>query len=419
MQPGMEMDKAHLTSTNVAENRFGRWHIWRQRLGRIFYQRKMLWYLIKKGDFRTAINHCFTRTLVPDGEGAWLAAYPLIRGILRKFPGLAPLPRYVEIEVTTICNKRCIFCENAHWEKNDQVRKHLSFEQFKAIVDQIPIRWTNLTGEGSSFLNPDYMKMVRYLREKYRASIFLVDHLSDMTEEVMEELIDLRLSGIYISFDGGTKETVEKIQVNCEFDTMVANIRRMVEMKKRKKTPFPEMCFRYVVCKENVNEMPIFLDLIKSLGTKEEFGYGHIDFAGLLYFEEIKHLYLEDLPEEIYSELESRKEGSMQFNFSHAVEDLLPPTSCCTKWMESYIMMDGYVLPCCSVVMSNNRPFLHDNAFGNCLETPFKDIWNSERYKKFRRTITNEKAPIPLFCKGCRAYNTRPREEKYGIAEDL
>lgn len=87
----------------------------------------------------------------------------------------------MEIEVTTVCDKQCIFCEHTFWKKEEQESRHLSFEEFKFIAGQFPVlRWVNLTGEGSAFLNKDYFKMISYLREKYDTAIYLVDHLSDI-----------------------------------------------------------------------------------------------------------------------------------------------------------------------------------------------------------------------------------------------
>ena len=66
----------------------------------------------------------------------------------------------MEIEVTTRCNLKCIICEHTYW---DEPNRDMSFEQFKGIVDQFPkLKWIGLTGIGESFINKDFMKMLRY-----------------------------------------------------------------------------------------------------------------------------------------------------------------------------------------------------------------------------------------------------------------
>ncbi len=82
-------------------------------------------------------------------------------------------------------------------------------------------------------------------------------------------------------------------------------------------------------------------------------------------------------------------------------------------------MMGGDVVQCCAVLMSNKRPFLREHSFGNVFEHSFTEIWNSERYRRFRHQVNQPQGKVPLMCSGCRSFNVQDRIEKYGIAEDL
>jgi radical SAM protein with 4Fe4S-binding SPASM domain len=65
---------------------------------------------------------------------------------------------------------------------------------------------------------------------------------------------------------------------------------------------------------------------------------------------------------------------------------------CLSPWMVAYIFPDGSVRPC---------PSLNFSA-GNIREASFKDIWNSERYRNFRRVVKERKA-FPV-CSRCTEY---------------
>jgi len=78
-------------------------------------------------------------------------------------------------------------------------------------------------------------------------------------------------------------------------------------------------------------------------------------------------------------------------------------------------MITGHVVPCCGVMMSNNRTKLEELSFGNINEQSLKDIWFSDKYKQFRKMITNPIAPVPKVCMGCRAFNTAERARRYGV----
>ena len=81
-----------------------------------------------------AYNFFYVKFFVPVGEGAGAGFYILFNPIIRKFPRLAPLPKYVEIETTTICPRKCIMCEHTYWK--DREERHLSLDEFKFILGQ-------------------------------------------------------------------------------------------------------------------------------------------------------------------------------------------------------------------------------------------------------------------------------------------
>ena len=382
------------------------------------YRRTIL-YLMRKRGIRAVFNFLYVKIFVPAGEGSGAALYFLIGPLIRNFPSLAPYPKYIEIEITTICNKRCVLCEHTYWK--DQPMKNLTFNEFKRVVDQFPkLRWTNLTGEGDAFLNPEYIKMIEYLKSK-DIPVYLVDSFDLITEKIAKQLVQLGVDGIYISLDGATRETYNRIKVGCDFDRVLKNIRTLVEIKKEMKTPIPELCFRFVVTTLNVHEMPNFVELVRSFGDKKDLGDGsRAEFCGLLEFAEIKHLKVDKISEDILeATIKKAKELELDIMFCHAEPETHPPVEHCLAWMEPYIMMDGYVLPCCSVLMSNQRTFLRQHSFGNIYAKSFKEIWSSQRYTEFREKVNKKNEKLPLFCKGCRSYSTIRRETECGVNTEL
>lgn len=381
-------------------------------------------YLVRNRGTKALRSFLFTKLFLPTGEGAGEGALPIVGPLIRRFPQLAPYPLNIEIEVTTRCNKRCILCEHTHW---NEPSVDLSFKEFKKIIDQFPkLRWINLTGEGDAFLNKDYLKMIKYSKSK-DVAVYLVDSFDLINKEIAEKLVQSGVDGIYISMDAATKETYEKIKVGCKFERTVENIKNLIKIKEEMKSPIPEICFRYIITTLNVHEMPKFVELVRSIGSWDSFGDGSkVHFIGLLTFKEIEQYYLPKLPEKIVGEtIRKSKEdkNNLPVVFPHIEPEKFPSINRCLAWMEPYIMISGgepgYVIPCCAVLMSNKREFLRKHSFGNILEEPFKKIWNSERYRRFRQTVNRPNAEVPLLCRGCRSYDTRKREEKYGIDPGL
>ncbi|MFQ6126428.1 MAG: radical SAM protein [Candidatus Heimdallarchaeota archaeon] len=386
--------------------------------------RRTMKYLLQRRGIKAFINFLYTKTFVPTGEGSGELAYYFIGPLIRRFPQIAPYPSYLEIEITTRCNKRCVLCEHTYWKEPSI---DLSFEDFKKIVDQFPnLKWVNLTGEGDAFLNKDYLKMIEYLKKK-DVMVYLVDSFDLIDERIAKKLVDMDVDGIYVSMDGATKETYERIKVGCDFEKVTKNIKKLIELKKAKDSPIPELCFRYVITTLNYHEMPKFVELVRTFGNRDDLGDGSkIHFVGLLVYPEIKQYYLLNVPEKIQIAAAKKKKeivDGADVIFAHTEPKRLPSINRCLAWMEPYVMTaggkPGYVLPCCAVLMSNNRDSLRKYAFGNLLEKPFKEIWNSERYRRFRYTVNKPDAKVPLLCRGCRAYDAMEREKKYGIDPTL
>ncbi|MBZ0156863.1 MAG: radical SAM protein [Alphaproteobacteria bacterium] len=360
-----------------------------------------------------------TKLFVPVGEGAGAAAYFLAGPLIRRFPALAPLPRWVEIEITTICNKKCTHCEHTHWGIT-QEQRHLTLEEYRHIIDQFDLTWVHTTGEGSSFLNPDFFGIMEENRKRNIPHYF-VDHFDDLTEKDMDEILKRDVAGIYISIDGASPETYNPVRIGCDFDRVVRNIRKFIEKKKAMGLDLPELNFRMVVTNDNVHEMPRFVDLVKSFGGAEAIGRGaRLDFVGVLNFDENEQNFVNTVPYDIYREtIEKARTCDFNVIMSHIEPTQNPPSSQCICWLEPYILMGGDVIPCCTVLMSNNREYLHSSAFGNVFTQSFREIWESRRYREFRSIINDDTKPVPGFCVNCRGYDNSRRALKNGIRWDL
>ncbi len=377
--------------------------------------RRTIAFIRRKRGLKAAFKFILVKLSVR-GEESGIA---LLDPIWRIFPKLAFYPYMFEIEVTTKCHLRCVFCEHTHWSEKP---RDLSFDDFKKVVDQFPgLIWINVTGEGTSFLNPEFMDMLRYLKSK---SVFvaMVDSFDRIDEKEMKELIEIGVDKISLSIDGATKESYEEIRIGGNFDRVVENVRRFIRMKEEMDSPVPELCFRMVFTKTNYHEMIQFIDLVHSFGEKKYIGEGtYAEFVSLLEFEQTEDLIYEPAEEIVQKVNRRARELDIEVKWDHPSHEARkkPPMRKCIVWTEPYIMIGGDVVSCCAVLMSNNRTFLKKHSFGNVLEKPFKEIWYSDRYRQFRSLVGRDEGEVPILCAGCRAYDTTYREKRYGISSSI
>ncbi|KKM05129.1 hypothetical protein LCGC14_1757250, partial [marine sediment metagenome] len=263
-----------------------------------------------------------------------------------------------------------------------------------------------------------FMNMVMYTKSKGIYLDFSHDFVK-LSEGDILGFVGTGVDRIYWSLDGVTKETYEKIRVGAKFDKVVESVKKLVAAKKELNSPLPEICFRFTFFKENWEELPLLPSFLASLvdDVKDYGDEPSINIVALLEFEETKDWAVElERGYVDYTNSESELHGFKNY-WSHIthIEEEKAPLDYCTFWSEPYIMITGHVVPCCAVLMSNNRPRLEKLAFGNIHEQSLKDIWNSHEYKRFRKMVVNPRAPVPRVCVGCRAFNTKTRAERFGV----
>lgn len=382
------------------------------------YRRTLWWLLWRKGP-RAWWSFLFVKLFVKEGHGAlgwaFAAGMPVLKLFRRRFIRRPPYPYNLEIEVTTICDKRCVICEHTYWGSQEE-RRNLRFEELQTMLGPFPgLKWVDLTGEGDAFLNPDFPKMLRWLKQR-RVCVYLADSFDRIEPAVAEELVRMGLDGIYLSMDAATADTYNRIKVGCDFDRVRQNVEHLLQLKRKYRSPVPELCFRYVITTENVHEMPHFVSMVADWQRRYDLGDGsRIEFAGLLAFPEIQHLFVPEVPEAILDEVMRRaRELGVRIGLAHHSVGSCPPPERCTAWVEPYIMMGGYAMPCCAVMQCNDRQYLRQHCMGNLFELSFREMWNAEYYTRFRQTLADPQGPIPTICKDCRVYDTQPRAEKYG-----
>ncbi len=365
-------------------------------------QRRSIKYIYKKFGFRAVYNFIWAKLFVKEAGPA------VLNPLFSVFPLLAPLPTHIEIEITTCCNLKCAVCEQRYWHEKP---RSVTFDEFKRIVNEFPkLKWVGLAGIGSNFVHPLFMDFLEYLKKKH-IYVEFTDHFNNVEEDEMKKIIDIGVDRIIISMDAFKKETYESIKIGANYDQVVANIRKFIELKKKTCSPLPEIFFRYILTKQNIEEAPLFLDFIASLGKITDLGDGSlVEFIGLLNFKEISDdYYLDKIPQEIADILKQKSEQSnIPITFSHQHPQSRRPRFACAAWVEPFIFATGDVISCCATNEANQRDFQRAQSFGNIFEKPMKEIWHSPKYRDFRKNVPRINGKVYPICQNCRITQMNP-----------
>jgi MoaA/NifB/PqqE/SkfB family radical SAM enzyme len=306
-----------------------------------------------------------------------------------------PIPDFIEVETSTLCNLKCTMCEHSYWcEKN----QNMSYEQFLHILNQFPrLKWIGLTGIGESYLNPDFDRM---LTECKRRGLYIenFDNFTLLNEEHARKLVELKVDKLYVSLDAATKETYEKIRVGAKWEEVINNIKTLDRIKKEMNSYEPEFWFHFIVSKDNKHEMIKYLEMINGLGIDCR----QVQFTILLHaYKEIADKFIDVSPEEKEEIIKKGEELGLNVSFNMNTQDKtsLCPRSNCTLWMMPFIFVDGTVISCCSMNEQNDRAWQKKVSLGNIFQQNFRDIWYGEKYKNLCKCNSENK--ISEHCERC------------------
>ena len=220
----------------------------------------------------------FHSNAVPSGDD-YLAVKRLNRKLvalkyLLQDSAIYAMPRWIDFEVTHICNLRCPHCQThgtdeAHSKYNDRrfdlpketvetlARETLpSADEFALAVSGEPLIW------------PHFAEFLHRV-SGYHAKLDLVTNATLFTRNRLAALIPVA-GRIQISLDGATPLTVESIRLGTKFEKLLYNIRlltRTIELLPQDMRP--KVSFASVIMASNIRELPDLVRLSHRLSVPE------------------------------------------------------------------------------------------------------------------------------------------------------
>jgi len=232
--------------------------------------------------------------------------------------------------------------------------------------------------QGEPFLNPKFLDMVKFASQKgiYTATSTNAHFLND---ENAKRTIESGLDRLIISIDGTTQEVYEQYRIGGKLDKVLEGARNIVKWKKELKSKTPHVIFQFLVVGPNEHQM----EDVKKLG--KEIGADEVRFktAQIYEYEQGSPLIPEN---EKFSRYHKNEDGSFSIK-----NKLL--NHCWKLWHACVITWDGLIVPCCF-----DKDAKHQ--LGDLKEKKFSEIWQSDLYRNFRRSLLKSRKEIDI-CKNC------------------
>ena len=202
---------------------------------------------------------------------------------------LRGLPLRIHIEVNDYCNLRCPYCprENPAIPKNTGNIPVETIEKLKPWLRRA--NYVGLAGNGEPFLHPQILDILSIITEA-GAVPSVITNGTRIRGDLPEKLARMGPMLLYISMDGGRKETFERWRRGADFDEVMANLRALKEAKSRAGSPYPVVNFNVCLMKENIEETELIVERAAEIGAAQ------VMFQTMFpYVKSLEELRIEDL----------------------------------------------------------------------------------------------------------------------------
>jgi radical SAM protein with 4Fe4S-binding SPASM domain len=265
-------------------------------------------------------------------------------------------------------------------------KEMLKFEAFQKMIDKMQHHTNSIIFYfmGEPFLNNNAYKMIKYAKEK---GIFITTctngHFINATK-----LISCELDEVSFQIGGVTEESHQKYRVGSKLEEIVKNIKDVLREKALRKKAQPKVILGLIVMKHNESEIDLFYKMAKELCVDE----ARLLSPCVRSWQQARELLPENKSYWYYDE-RALNEGMLK-------PKRIPAHRCNWIYFSSVILANGDVVPCC-------RDIQGDYVMGNILKEDFINIWNNEKYRKFRETIRYSQENLKL-CTLCSDFGIPP-----------
>ncbi|MFL9482048.1 radical SAM/SPASM domain-containing protein [Chitinophagaceae bacterium LWZ2-11] len=289
-------------------------------------------------------------------------------------------PISISFEPTTSCNLRCPECPSG-MRAFTRPTGMLQQDFFKQTIDEIhkELLYLIFYFQGEPYLNPAFLDMVKYAHDKgvYTATSTNAHYLTD---EKAKKTVESGLDRLIISIDGTSQDVYQQYRVGGKLEKVLEGARNIVKWKKELKSNTPFIFFQFLVVKPNEHQ----IEDVKRLG--KEIGVDQVRFktAQVYDYENDPHQLIPSIDK--YSRYKKDKDGKRE------VKSGLK-NHCWKLWHANVITWDGLVVPCCF-----DKDATHQ--LGNLRTQSFKETWNNDNYKQFRKELMTSRKNIDI-CANC------------------
>ena len=280
--------------------------------------------------------------------------YPIIHKVT-KFPPL------VQIEPTSICNYRCVFCYQTDPKLSNKKNGHMGLMKlplFKEIVDQLVgnVEGVTLASRGEPTVNKLLPEMMEYLSGKFLATKINTNAYL-MDEKMSHAILSTDLQTLVFSADAASEPLYSRLRVNGNLERVVRNIEMFYNIKE-KYYPSSRLITRV---------SGVRYDSSQNMEEMESFWGDYVDQLAFVDYNPWENVY------------DANKTGVN--------------SPCSDLWRRMFIWWDGKIAMC-------DVDYLTRLSKETIQNRTISDVWNGETYTNLRKKhISSKRCNIEPCCR--------------------
>ena len=256
-------------------------------------------------------------------------------------------PPYLQIEPSSICNYRCVFCYQTDEKFSEKKSVHMgsmSLDLYKNIVDAAEgnIEFLSLASRGEPLICRDFTGMMEYSIGKF-LNLKVNTNASLMTEAHCHALLCGGARTIVFSADAAEEPLYSQLRVNGKLDRVLRNIERFQNIRET----------QYSSCPIISRVSGVLVKELQNMESMKNLWGGLVDQISFVKYNPWENVY--DSP----------------------LSQVSQP--CSDLWRRMFIWFDGTVNPCDTDYKSMLK-------VGNVKDQPLSKMWRNKDYNLLRET---------------------------------
>jgi len=265
---------------------------------------------------------------------------------------LDQFPPCLQIEPTSICNYRCVFCyqvDPSFNKKRYGMMGNMSIDTFKAIIDEAEgqCEAVTLASRGEPLMCPDIENMLAYAGEKFLA-LKLNTNAWFLDEAKCHAILKAGISTLVFSADAVSEPAYSQFRVGGKLSRVLENIKRFNKIRE-KHYPGSRMITRVSGVK---------VPGVTCIKSMEQFWGEWVDQVSFVDYNPWENTY-------------EQPDNNIQ-------------TPCSDLWRRMFVWWDGSVNPCDSDYKSTLK-------VGSFPEKGLSSLWRSRDYEELRNAHHSQK----------------------------